>query len=75
MCVSILRKFIEKIGYTSNFSIYGEQEKERAVKKLLKEENPEEDIYKQVIGAISRAKNDGLSPDEYFEANRYEDNA
>ena len=75
MCVSFLRKFIDKIGYTSNFSIYGEQEKERAIKKLLKEENTEEDIVKSVISAISRAKNDGFSPEEYFEANRYEDNA
>ncbi len=75
MCVSFLRKFVDKIGYTSNFSIYGEQEKERAVKKILKEEEPEEDIFKSVMSAISRAKNDGFSPEEYYEMNRYEDNA
>ena len=75
MCVSFLRKFIDKIGYTPNFSIYGEQEKERAIKKILKEQDPEEDVYKEVSFAISSAKNDGLSPDEYYELNRYENNA
>ena len=34
MCVRILRKFIDRIGYGKNFSIYGEDEKERIVKNI-----------------------------------------
>lgn len=75
MCVRILRKFIDKIGYKSNFSIYGEDEKARCVKKLIKKLRPDcEDadaLYKNAVQTISWAKNDGYTPDEYYERNKY----
>lgn len=75
MCVRILRRFIKKIGYTSNFTIYGEAEKEHAVKRLLKDvatETDDADLYKRVMHAISDAKNSGLSPEDYLAINKFE---
>ncbi|MDR0426586.1 MAG: exodeoxyribonuclease V subunit gamma, partial [Clostridiales bacterium] len=69
MCVRILRRYIEKLGYRANFSIYGEHEKEQCVKKLVKEENdPEDGLLKTVMHAVSDAKSKGLSPDQYRHA-------
>ncbi len=75
MCATFLRKFIDKIGYTTNFSIYGENEKERAVKRIIKEKNIEDDIYKKVMAAIGDAKNDGLDPEQYYLRNNFAENA
>lgn len=75
MCVRILRRFIDRIGYSKNFSIYGEDEKERIVKNIIKaKEYDAEDLAKSAIWAISDAKNDGMSPDDYKSQNDYRDN-
>ncbi len=74
MCVRILRRFIDRIGYNKNFSIYGEDEKERIVKNIIKaKEYEEDDLAKKAVWAISDAKNDGLSPDEYKKQNDFRD--
>ncbi|MBQ3158571.1 MAG: UvrD-helicase domain-containing protein, partial [Clostridia bacterium] len=39
MCSKILRRDIDKIGYTANFSIYTDIEKTRTVKRLLEPKN------------------------------------
>lgn len=75
MCVRILRRFIDRIGYEKNFSIYGEDEKERIVKNIIKnKEFDAEDLHKKAIWAISGAKNAGLSPEEYKAQYEYYDN-
>ncbi len=75
LCVRILRKFIKNLGgYTSGFSIYGEQEKEHCIKRILKDMQLEEDITKEVIAAISDAKNQGKNPDEYAKIYSWRDN-
>ena len=73
LCVRILRKFIKNLGqgYDSNFSIYGEQEKEHCIKRIIKDMQIEEDIVKETINSISDAKTQGLSPDEYKKANSW----
>ena len=72
LCVRILRKFIKNLGgYSSNFSIYGEQEKEHCVKRILKEMKLDDDILKLTLASISDAKNIGMSPDEYLKANSW----
>lgn len=66
MCVRILRKYGELLGYTSNFTIYGEPEKEHTVKRLVREaDSTAEDIVKRVMWHISNAKNDGTPYNEY----------
>ncbi len=75
MCVRILRRFIDRIGYDKNFSIYGEDEKERIVKNIIKaKELDAEELVKKAIWSISDAKNDGLTPEEYKKHNEYYDN-
>ncbi len=73
MCARMLRKYATKIGYKTNFSIYGDDEKKRIITAILKEKKEDcdnEDVIKMVISAISDAKNDGYSPDEYFVKNK-----
>ena len=74
MCVRILRQFIDRIGYARNFSIYGEDEKEKIVKSSIKAHEYEADeLYKKAMWAISDAKNAGLSPQDYKKQNDYYD--
>ncbi len=74
MCVRILRKFIDRIGYGKNFSIYGEDEKERIVKNIIKAKEYEGDeLCKKAVWAISDAKNAGNSPEEYKKLYEYYD--
>ena len=72
LCIRILRRFIKNLGgYTANFSIYGEQEKEHCIKRILKEMPVDDDIAKITIASISDAKTYGLTPDEYRKANSW----
>ena len=78
LCVRILRKFIGKIeGFNSNFSIYGENEKSNAVKRILKAFSEKgkigdvSDYEKNVVFGISKAKEQGLTPDEYLAVNKF----
>lgn len=64
MCSRILRRDAEQIGYTSNFSIYTDVEKERTIKRVLEDKNT--DLSADTIGwHISNAKNHLMDPDEY----------
>lgn len=64
MCSRILRREAENIGYTSNFSIYTEVEKERTIKRIL--EGKDTNITADTIGwHISNAKNHLMEPLEY----------
>lgn len=66
MCVRILRRDIDKIGYDRNFSIYDESDKEKLLKRVLNELGYDvEKMLKKVKSCISTAKNECLTPDEY----------
>ncbi len=68
MCVKILRGSIQKLGFTQNFTIYTEDEKEKVLKRIIKEMELDQDKYlKESINHISNAKNNDLSPREYKE--------
>ncbi|MDT8440924.1 MAG: UvrD-helicase domain-containing protein [Desulfuromonadales bacterium] len=71
-CVQILRREIEALGFTSNFTIYDDQDQERLLKALLREEQIDEKRLKPraVAAAIDRAKNQGLRPDDYPDDDR-----
>lgn len=87
MCVRILRRFIDRIGYTRNFSIYAEQEKENVLKRIVKElsdkngalhglEAKELDrLRKKASYLLSDAKNEGLSPNDYLAVSRFDEDA
>lgn len=64
MCSKILRFDIDKLGYTKSFSIYGDTEKNRVIKRVL--ENVKTDINAETFAwHISNAKNNIMDPDEY----------
>ncbi len=70
MCVRILRRDIDKIGYDKNFTIYDETDKDKALKRVFEELGLDTDkLLKSAKNHISIAKNDCLSPEEYKKAN------
>ena len=45
LCVRILRRYADKIGYGKNFDIYDSDDQKSTVKSILKEEISGEDVY------------------------------
>ena len=70
MCVRILRRNIEKLGYGTNFSIYDETDKDKLLKRVLGDLHLDaEKLLKPAKNAISAAKNDCMSPEEFLAEN------
>ena len=66
LCVKILRRDIDKLGYTKSFSIYADEEKNKILKDIFKILEIDEEVDKKKIKShIARAKNNNLSPEEY----------
>lgn len=74
-CVRILRRFIDKIGYDKNFTIYGDAETKAVIKRICKETELNEDMVKRVASEISNAKSKGISPDEYVVVHKFAQDA
>jgi DNA helicase-2/ATP-dependent DNA helicase PcrA len=65
-CVRVLRREIERLGYKRNFTIYDTADQLSALKEVVKEVRlvGRGDVdAKRILGAISRAKNEGREPD------------
>jgi DNA helicase-2/ATP-dependent DNA helicase PcrA len=66
MCVKILRRDIDKLGYNKDFSIYDEGDKDRALKSVIESLGLDNDKFlKTAKNLISEAKNECISPDEF----------
>ncbi|MFD1021017.1 DNA helicase PcrA [Thalassobacillus hwangdonensis] len=67
MCVRILRRDIDRIGYDRNFSILDSSDQLSVIKQVLKELNldPKKWDPRAMLGAISNAKNELQEPDDY----------
>ena len=67
-CARILRRDIEKIGYTRSFVIYDDDDQNTVIKEILKKLNIDDKFIpvRDVKGKISDAKNKLMSPDEWF---------
>lgn len=75
MCVKIIKEFGYHIGFSRYFSIYGDSEKEKALKLILTELGIDEPSKRKLAGwHISNAKNQNLSPSEYLKVNSYAQN-
>ncbi len=72
-CCRILRRDIDKIGYTSNFTIYDTADSERIMKDIIKEMGLDDKTFpaKSVLGAISREKDNMVSAEEFAERAEY----
>lgn len=66
ICVKILRKYPEKVGLKPNFTILGEDDQKRLIKKVLSENNIDEKQYtpQAVLEKISHFKDKGLTIDK-----------
>ena len=67
ICARILRRESEYLPIGSNFVIFDTDDQERIVKAVIRELNINEKLYRppSVHGAISRAKNELIGPDQY----------
>jgi DNA helicase II / ATP-dependent DNA helicase PcrA len=67
MCVRILRRDIDRIGFNRNFTILDTTDQQSVIKGILKDKNidPKKFDPRALLGAISSAKNELLDPEEY----------
>ena len=68
-CARILRRDIEKIGYTRSFTIYDDDDQQRVLKEILKQFNIDDKFLpvREIKARISDAKNRMMTPDEWFQ--------
>jgi len=67
MCVRILRRDIDRMGFNRNFSILDTTDQLSVIKNILKEKNidPKKFDPRTILGTISSAKNELQTPEEY----------
>ena len=68
-CCRILRRDIERMGYTRSFTIYDSSDSERIMKEIIKDMGLDDKTFpaKYVLGAISKEKDKMVSPQEMLE--------
>lgn len=64
-CCRILRRDIDRLGYTGHFTIYDQADSERVMKEIIKDMGLDDKTFptKYVLGAIAREKDAGTTPD------------
>ncbi len=67
-CSKILRRNAERIGYTSNFTIYDTDDQKRLIKECQRQLEIREAVlsHKTILGEISRSKDCLITPTEYL---------
>ncbi|MDO5026979.1 MAG: UvrD-helicase domain-containing protein [Tissierellia bacterium] len=73
ICSRILRYDIDRLGYSSSFTIYDTQDSKNLIKEILKRQNIDEKILaaKTVVSKISDYKNRFVSPQEVINSSVY----
>ena len=71
ICVRIIRKYADEIGYSSDFVIYDTSDQKTLVKQCMKELdiNDKQTTDRSIIAKISDAKNIMIGPDEFEKQN------
>ncbi|MCB5714250.1 DNA helicase PcrA [Lactonifactor sp. BIOML-A3] len=66
-CVRILRRYIDRLGYSNNFTIYDTDDQKTLMKDICKRLNIDTKVYKEraIMSAVSSAKDELISPEEY----------
>lgn len=69
MCLRILRRYIDRLGYTNNFVIYDSYDQTTLLKECMKQANVISDTMKPAYfsSVISNAKDELISPTKYEE--------
>ena len=67
-CVRILRRYIEYLGYSANFTIYDGDDQKTLMKQVFKTLDVDTKQFKEraVLGAISSAKDKLVEPEEFL---------
>ena len=67
ICVRILRKQIDRIGFDTSFIIFDTSDQKTLIKQIIKNKNLDDKLFsdRSVLSEISNAKNDMLEPDAY----------
>lgn len=65
-CVRILRRYIERLGYDNNFTIYDTDDQKTLMKDICRRLNVDTKLYKErsLLAQISHAKDELITPDE-----------
>ena len=66
-CCRILRRYIDRLGYTRSFTIYDSADSERVMKNIIKDMGLDEKTFpaRYVLAAISKEKDRQVSPERY----------
>lgn len=69
-CLRILRRDIEKVGHSKDFTIYDEDDRKKTIKEIVSSMNLDDKIYdnKKISGEISRLKDDLINASEFMES-------
>ena len=67
ICVKILRRFIDRIGYDTSFIIFDTSDQRTLIKECIKAADLDEKMFtdRSVLSEISNAKNEMLEPVQY----------
>ena len=67
-CVRILRRFIDRLGYGTNFTIYDTDDQKSLMKEVCKSMDVDTKVYKEkmLLSRISAAKDELVTPDEMY---------
>lgn len=66
-CVRILRRYIDKLGYDNNFTIYDSDDQKTIMKEVCKYLDIDTKVYKEkaLLGTISKAKDELIGPKQF----------
>ncbi len=69
-CVRILRRYIDRLGYDTNFTIYDTDDQKTVMKDVCKRLQIDVKMLKErtILNAISSAKNECMTPEEFARA-------
>lgn len=67
-CVRILRRYIDRLGYDNNFTIYDADDQKTVMKEVCKYLQIDTKLYRErsLLAAISSAKDELVSPEEFL---------
>ena len=67
MCARILRRYIDRLGYDSRFTIYDTDDQKTLMKEVCRKVNIDTKKYKErmLLSVISSAKNEMILPEEF----------
>ncbi len=70
ICARFLRRDGEAVGLAPGFVIFDDDDQSKLIQEIVREQNINDKVYRpgQVLGAISKAKNELIGPDEYVPA-------